>query len=276
MTYKTINELDVTGALAVAVTSAVLGTSGVARVLGQTTIGVHGNEVEGTVQTAANTGNIHVKGELVAQQGEHLVGLVVLHEVHAAANVGAVLALGDELEAEGVAAGDGAVGGGVLGTVEAALLGAGGAVSADGLVPGVAVVAVGVAGELVSPSPVGVDGDGALDFGAGAGRALGPGQRGVSLGSQSAGLLGSDGGDERRGGGDGAIHDGLGRAGGVVEKRLAGVGWKKGYQWKKGQRAHLYTRRCDVRGSMAVFTVISTHPRSRLLLQVPCRLAPLG
>lgn len=67
----TIDELEVTRALAVAVACAILGTGLVAGVLGRTTVSVHGHEVDGTVQTAAEVGNIHVEGELVAQQGEH-------------------------------------------------------------------------------------------------------------------------------------------------------------------------------------------------------------
>lgn len=51
-TYKTVNELQVSWALAVAVSGSVLGTGLVARILGHATIGVHGNEVQSTVQAA--------------------------------------------------------------------------------------------------------------------------------------------------------------------------------------------------------------------------------
>ncbi len=52
----TVDELQVTRALSIAVAGSVLGTSLVARVLGQTAILIHGHEVEGTVETAAGLG----------------------------------------------------------------------------------------------------------------------------------------------------------------------------------------------------------------------------
>lgn len=58
----------------------------------------------------------------------------------------------------------------------------------------------------MSPSPVGVDDDGALDFGAAAGSALGPVEGGMVLGGVGADLLGAGGGDQRRGCGNGAQH----------------------------------------------------------------------
>jgi hypothetical protein len=52
-THNTVDELDVARALSVTVTGTVLGTSLVARVLGETTVLVHRGEVESTVETAA-------------------------------------------------------------------------------------------------------------------------------------------------------------------------------------------------------------------------------
>lgn len=52
-TYLAGDELEITGALGVAVTRAVLGTSGVAGVLGLATIKVHGDKVQSTVQAAS-------------------------------------------------------------------------------------------------------------------------------------------------------------------------------------------------------------------------------
>jgi hypothetical protein len=48
-----VDELEITRALRVAVACAVLGTGLVARVLGQTAVLVHGDEVQGAVETAA-------------------------------------------------------------------------------------------------------------------------------------------------------------------------------------------------------------------------------
>lgn len=51
-TYHSVDELEVTRALRVAVSSTILGSSGVGRVLGHATIGVHGDEVQRTVEAA--------------------------------------------------------------------------------------------------------------------------------------------------------------------------------------------------------------------------------
>jgi len=67
---QAVDELDVTGALSIAVTGTVLGTGLVAAVLGDTTVKVHGDEVQGTVEAAANVGNINIEGELVVEEVE--------------------------------------------------------------------------------------------------------------------------------------------------------------------------------------------------------------
>lgn len=66
----TVDELEITGALSVAVTGAVLGTSLVVGVLGLSTIKIHGDEVEGAVKTAAGARHIDIEGELVAEELE--------------------------------------------------------------------------------------------------------------------------------------------------------------------------------------------------------------
>lgn len=154
----------------------------------------YSDEVESTVETAANVGDIDVEGELVAEEVEHLVLGLGLHEVDTRTDVGAVLVLGDELEVEAVAAGLDTVGGAVVSAVNAALGSAGEAAGADGSVPLVAIVAVLGAGDGVGPSPVGVNGDGTGDVGARAtGGALLPAEAGLGLGGQGASLLGADG-----------------------------------------------------------------------------------
>jgi hypothetical protein len=102
-----------------------------------------------------------------------------------------ILALGDESQSEGIAAGRGTIGRLVVGAIESAVAGASLGVLADGGVPGVAGVAVGVATLVVDPAPVGVDGDLAVLVRAGAGaRALGPSHLGMGLGGLGADLLG--------------------------------------------------------------------------------------
>jgi hypothetical protein len=150
-------------------------------VLGKATILVHGDEVQGTVQTAADAGNIDIEGEFVAEESEHLVGIIVLHEVDTAADVLAILVLLDELEAELVTAGLDAICRLILGAVNAALLSAGGTVGADGGIPFVTGVTVGsLLG--VSPSPVGVDDNRSVDCAAATVCALGPAKSRVLLG----------------------------------------------------------------------------------------------
>ena len=60
-----IDELDVMRTLSVTVSSSVLRTSLVARVLGKTTVLVHLNEVQSTVQTAGKLRDINVELSVV-------------------------------------------------------------------------------------------------------------------------------------------------------------------------------------------------------------------
>ena len=90
-------------------TSSVLGTSLVVALV-DTTVGSHLNKVESTVQTARQLGDVDVEGELLADEVEHLVLGVALHEVGTRTNVSRVRALGDELEGQRVAAGSDTVG----------------------------------------------------------------------------------------------------------------------------------------------------------------------
>ena len=87
MTYLTVDELQVTRALRVTVSGTVLGTSGVVGVLGHATIGVHGNEVQSSVQSTSKVGNINIKGELVVQELEELVSALILHEIQTGSDV---------------------------------------------------------------------------------------------------------------------------------------------------------------------------------------------
>jgi hypothetical protein len=105
----TVDELEITRALSIAVTGTILGTSLVGRVLGQSTILVHGHEVESTVETASDKlvslknsqsvflilqkslpelGHIDIEGELVTQEGEHLVLGGTIHEIETRSDVG--------------------------------------------------------------------------------------------------------------------------------------------------------------------------------------------
>ena len=125
------------GALGVAVSCAELGTR-VVVAHAHIARGVHGGEIDGTVETAGEGRKVDVEGELLVQKVEHLVSRVVLHEVQARADVGSGL----EVEGERVAGGSHAVGARVVRAVESAVLGAGLVVRAVGGIPLVASVAV--------------------------------------------------------------------------------------------------------------------------------------
>ena len=204
-THLSVDELQVARALRVTVTGTVLGTSLVAIVLGQTTVGVHGDEVQGSVETARKLGAIHIEGELLVEQLEHLVSAVVLHEEQTRANVGT----SDEAQSQSVAIGGGTVGGLIVGTIQGTVCGTGLVVRAESRVPlfrekvsqhdpdcqtessyGVASVTVGGTVDGVEPTPVGINDNRALLVSAASsGGTLLPGQRGMSLSRQSASLL---------------------------------------------------------------------------------------
>lgn len=116
LSYQTVDELNVTRALRIAVTSSILGTGLVVFILGQATIGVHRCEVQSTVQTAWEVGDVNVKGELIVEEVEGLVCLVVLHKVHTRANV----LTSDEFQGQCVTSGRDTVGSLVVSTINRA------------------------------------------------------------------------------------------------------------------------------------------------------------
>lgn len=191
-TYSTVNPLEITRTLGITVPSSVLGASLVGREPGHATILVHGDEVQRPVQAARHLRRVDVDGELVAQEVEHLVGVIArLRQVDSSADVGALAVLGDEADADRVAGRGHAVGVCIVGTVDAAVLGAGLAVRAEGGIPGVAGVAVVVAVDGVSPAPVGVNDEPTVDgCTAAAFTASAPAKRGSDLGADGAGFLG--------------------------------------------------------------------------------------
>lgn len=136
--------------MSVAVASSVLGTSLVGREAGHATVLVHLDEVEGTVETARQVGHVNVEGELLVLELEHLVLGLGFHKVNTGADVGASY----EFEGELVAGGRNTVGAGVVSAIERAIGRACCRVRAELSVPLVAIVAVGVATDVVDPAPV--------------------------------------------------------------------------------------------------------------------------
>lgn len=150
-----VDELDVEGALAVAVAGAVLGAGSVRLELGQATILVHLREVDGAVEAAGQLADIDVEGELLVEEVEEAVLVIAGHEVDARPDVGTVVVLGHELQLQGaVRRSRDAVCLFIVGTIDSAVGGASLAVGTRRLVPLVAVVAVGVAICYVGPAPV--------------------------------------------------------------------------------------------------------------------------
>lgn len=191
---RTSDELHVVWALSIAVTGTVLGTSLVGWVLGHTTVLVHLDKVQGSVDTARGVGDIDIKGELLTDGVEHVVVGVVLQQVDTRTNVGSRRS-GHELQGDSIAAGGDTVGTGVIGALKSAVSSARGVVWAEGaveLVAGVAVVEL--VGSIVSePTPVGVDDDLGVLGGTAARASTGVrGQRRMGLSSDGPRLLGRD------------------------------------------------------------------------------------
>ena len=112
------------------------------------------------------------------------------HQVVSGPDIG-ICSGGHKAKLEGIATGCDAVGALIVTSVESAVCGAGSSIGAEGGVPGVTSVAVGVASYIVQPSPVCVENDGLGGSRASTCSALTDSQRRVGLCRQSAGLLGA-------------------------------------------------------------------------------------
>lgn len=91
MTHLSVDELQITGALSIAVAGTIPGSGLVRRGLGFSAILVHGDEVQGTVETTAEFRDIDVERELVAEQLEHLILIGTIHEVQTRSDVGRLI-----------------------------------------------------------------------------------------------------------------------------------------------------------------------------------------
>lgn len=160
-----IDELEIARTLRVAVTGAVLGSGFVGWESGHATVGVHGDEVQSPVETTRQVRGVDIEGELLAQQLEHLIGAVVLHQIETRSDV-FLRRLGDKFQAQRVAAGCDAICGLIVCAFQRAGRSASHIVRANGFVPFVASVVAGVAIDGVNPTPVGINDDLAILFGA--------------------------------------------------------------------------------------------------------------
>lgn len=154
-----VDELNALRTLGITVASSVCGASLVVGVFGETTIGVHLDEVKGAIETAGQIRHVDVESELLVLKIEHLVVGVVGHKIHARANICGVKAMRDELDGECTAGRCNPVRASVIGTIQCAVLSAGYGVGTHRHVPRVTSVAVGGAACCVQRAPVRVDRD---------------------------------------------------------------------------------------------------------------------
>ena len=195
-----INELNVSWALSITVSSSVVSTGVVSRVLAKSTVMWHLGEVESSVDTAWQLRNIDVESELSVNESEHFKLIVTTHEIVSGSDVLSVLTVGNESELQGIVVSVDTVGvvpGVFVDSVNSAVLSALNVIWAERAIPVVASVAVGVASVVVEPSPVGVKNDRSNFSAALVGsRTLGPGKRQVLFLGVVSNLLGGGNGSQ--------------------------------------------------------------------------------
>jgi hypothetical protein len=152
--YLAVDELDVLGTLRVTITSSVLRTGLVARELGETPIGVHLRKVEGTIKTTRKVRDIDVESELLVENLEKFVLTIAVHEVNTGTDVLPVRVVRHEFESDRIARDADTIGTRVIRAFDSTVRRAGLAIGANGGVPCVSGVAVGVAVFVVGPPPV--------------------------------------------------------------------------------------------------------------------------
>ncbi len=132
--YLAIDKLDGLWALSITVASTICGTGLVVLVLFRSSVSVHLDEVQSTVQATGQVGDINLEGELLVQQLEHLVLRVTRHHVETRPNIdGSVVC--DEAQCQVTATGFDAISLGVVSAFEVAILCASRGVGAVGYVP---------------------------------------------------------------------------------------------------------------------------------------------
>lgn len=130
-THLTVDKLQITRALRITVASSVFGTCLVAIVPSHATIGIHGDKVQSSIESAGQSGSVHIECELLILQLEHLVGTIVLHQKQTRANVGS----SDKAQREGIAICARAVGAGVVSALQGTVCGASLVIGAESRIP---------------------------------------------------------------------------------------------------------------------------------------------
>ena len=157
--YLTVDELQITWALRITVSNAILGTSFISGVSGHSTIGIHGHEVKRAIKTARKIGDIHVEGELVVQKVELRIRGISVHEIQTRTDIGGISSNSDECKLQRVSARSSAVCSCIIGSLKSAVGGASCVIWAESCIPGVSGVAVRsrAACSIVYPAPIGID-----------------------------------------------------------------------------------------------------------------------
>jgi hypothetical protein len=63
---------------------------------------VHGNEIKGAVESTGEVAHINVKSKLLVLELEHLVTVIILHEIDTGTDILGVWAVGDESKWNGI------------------------------------------------------------------------------------------------------------------------------------------------------------------------------
>jgi hypothetical protein len=150
-----IDEFQIMWALSITVSGSILSTGSIELTL--TSIFLHLNEVQSTIQTTSKLRIVDSEGELLVLEFQHLVVVIIFHQVCTRSNISAVGTLRHESKFETRATSLNAIGVGVLliCSLHNALRGASCLITAR---PSVASVAVGCGAFGVEPSPICING----------------------------------------------------------------------------------------------------------------------
>lgn len=112
--YLAIDEFAIVGTLSVAITSS-------GGVLGHTTVCIHLNKTDSTIEKARKVGHVVIECKLLILHVEHKIVGVIVHEVDTGDNVG-VRTLHDEVEAEVITGGRDTIDTAVVRSIESTVL----------------------------------------------------------------------------------------------------------------------------------------------------------
>lgn len=160
----------------------------VSGILALPTILVHGDEIKSSIESASSSTRVDIECKLLVQHREHLIVVIILHQIQPRANVRPVSILGQEVDLDRFPAGGDAIGTCIIGTIDGTFRSTSLVVAADSSVPRVSGVAICRSrSTFMGPSPVGVQHDFAIDVRATSGGTSLPCDRRVYFGLVCAG-----------------------------------------------------------------------------------------